>query len=85
MHPLKQQIKLFLWGLMTENNSPSLTRSLAVLFAVAFLIGSFYLLLCGLHWDHYETFATITGGGGGLLQGANKFINSKYQNGGNQQ
>ncbi len=80
---MKQQIKLFLWGLMSENNSPSLTRSLAVLFAAAFLIGSFYLLLRGQHWDHYETFATITGGGGIGGQVANKFVNSKY--GGNQQ
>jgi len=46
---------------------------------VAFLIGSFYLLIRGQGWEHYETFAAITGGGGIGGQVANKFLNNKYQ------
>ncbi len=78
---MKDKILDFLKGLMYEPGGPSLTRSLAVLFAAAFLIGSFYLMVRGMHWDHYETFALITGGGGAGLQGANKFINSKFTGG----
>lgn len=29
-------------------------------------------------WGNYETFATITGGGGAATQVANKLINSKF-------
>jgi len=76
---LKQTIKNFLKGLMYEPGGPSLTRSLSVIFAVAFLIGSFYLLIRGQGWEHYETFAAITGGGGIGGQVANKFLNNKYQ------
>lgn len=81
---MKQQIIDFLKGLMYEPGGPSLTRSLAVLFAAAFLIGSFYLLVKGQHWDHYPDFAYITGGGGIGGQVANKFFNNKYMGGGQQ-
>ena len=81
---MKEQLLQFLRGLMYEPGGPSLTRSLSVIFAVAFLLGSFYLLLKGQHWDHYPDFAYITGGGGVGGQVFNKFINSKYQGGGNQ-
>ena len=79
---MKKAIKEFLRGLMYEPGGPSLTRSLAVVFAAAFLIGSFYLLVRGQHWDHYPDFAYITGGGGIGGQVANKFLNNKYGGGG---
>mgnify|MGYP003591331078 FL=1 len=64
--------------LLQEGNEYSLTRLLAVISFTAFLIGSFYLLLKGITWGNYETFATFTGGGGAITQIANKFINGKY-------
>lgn len=71
-----EEIKTFLKGLIYENGVPSRTGIISIIFALAFLIGSAYLLMYGITWPHYETFAvTTTGGGvGGLV--ANKFINS---------
>ena len=64
--------------LLYEQGELSLTRSLAVAGFLAFLAGSFYLIWKGSTWGNYETFATMTGGGGMATQIANKFINSKY-------
>jgi len=64
--------------LLQENGELSLTRVLAVVGFLAFLIGSAYLIWRGQKWDNYETFATMTGGGGLATQIANKFLNSKY-------
>lgn len=35
-------------------------------------------MLVGKRWDHYETFASLTGGGGAVTQIANKINNSMY-------
>lgn len=64
--------------LLCEQGELSLTRSLAVAGFLAFLIGSFVLIVKNQTWGNYETFATMTGGGGLASQIANKFINSKY-------
>lgn len=32
----------------------------------------------GLSWTGYDTFASLTGGGGAATQVVNKFINSRY-------
>lgn len=64
--------------LMYENNELSLTRSLAIVGWIAFLAVSVYLVLEHQYWQNYDTFASITGGGGGAIQVANKLINSKY-------
>lgn len=64
--------------LINENGVPSLTRMMSVVAFIAFLGASFYLMIQGQRWDHYETFAYITGGGGTGAQVVNKFINSKY-------
>ena len=64
--------------LLYESGELSLTRSLAVAGFLAFLIGSFVLIIKNQTWGNYETFATMTGGGGLASQLANKFINSKY-------
>lgn len=67
------------WSAMiNENGVPSLTRMMSIVAFIAFLFGSFYLMWKGQHWDHYETFAFITGGGGTGAQVANKYINSKF-------
>lgn len=64
--------------LLCENGALSLTRVLAVAGWLAFLGVSFYLVWRGASWENYETFASLTAGGGAATQIANKFINSKY-------
>lgn len=64
--------------LLYENEQLSLTRTLAIVGWLAFLLVSFYLVWRGTGWQNYETFASLTGGGGAATQVANKFINSKY-------
>lgn len=64
--------------LLYENDILSLTRVLAVIGWLAFLLVSFYLVWRGTGWQNYETFASLTGGDGAATQIANKFINSKY-------
>lgn len=72
------QIKIIMKGMFYENGLPSFTRVLALIGYLTFIIGSFYLMIKGIHWEDYSIFASYTGGGGVALQFANKFINSKY-------
>jgi len=74
----------FFVGLVYENGAPSLTRVISVVAFLAFLAASAYLILKGKRWDHYDTFATVTGGGGAVTQVANKVINSVYNSPSNQ-
>lgn len=67
-------------AMINENGAPSLTRALSIIAFIAFLVASFYLMVQGQKWEHYDTFAYITGGGGTGAQVVNKFINSKYNN-----
>lgn len=67
-----------LTSILKESDEYSLTRILAVISFTAFLLGSFYLLIRGITWGNYETFAMFTGGGGAATQVINKFINGKY-------
>ncbi len=69
---------IYLKMLLYENGELSLTRVLAVVGWAAFLIVSFYLVYERIAWANYDTFATLTGGGGGAIQVVNKLINSKY-------
>lgn len=71
-------LKKIINGLLYENDQLSLTRVLAISGWLAFLFVSFYLVYKGIGWQNYETFASLTGGGGAATQIANKFINSKY-------
>lgn len=64
--------------LLFENDQLSLTSVLAISGWLAFLIVSFILVFKGIGWQNYETFSTMTAGGGAATQIANKFINSKY-------
>lgn len=64
--------------ILKEGGVYSLTRIIAVVGFVAFLVGSAYLMWRGISWTGYDTFASLTGGGGAATQVVNKFINSKY-------
>lgn len=64
--------------ILKEDGRYSFTRVLALVGYIIFAGGSLYLLYKGTTWGNYETFATMTGGGGAVTQIANKFINSKY-------
>lgn len=68
-------VKRFLVNLLYENGEPSLTRIMAIGSYVAFFIATAYLILKDIGWAHYETFATLTAGGGFGTQVANKIIN----------
>lgn len=56
----------------------SLTRLIAFLGYLTFMIGSLYLLINNIDWGGYPVFATYTGAVGAAVQTTNKFINSKY-------
>lgn len=68
----------YLKMLLYENDELSLTRVIAVIGWLAFLAVSGYLVLAHQRWDNYDTFASLTGGGGAATQVVNKLINSKY-------
>lgn len=73
------EVKKYLMELLYEPEGPSLTRALSVFSFVSFVIASVYLMVSHTTWIHYETFATITGGGGLGGQVANKFMNNKKE------
>lgn len=64
--------------MLYENDMPSLTRFISLIAFTAFLACSAYLMFKNQTWQHYDTFAYITGGGGTTAQLFNKFFNSKY-------
>lgn len=64
--------------MLKEGGVYSLTRTLSIVSFLVFLVGSCYLLWKGQTWGNYETFATMTGGGGAVTQIANKLINSRF-------
>lgn len=68
----------FFKKMLYENDMPSLTRFLSLVAFGAFLLCSAYLIMKNQIWQHYDTFAYITGGGGTTAQLLNKFVNSKY-------
>lgn len=64
--------------LFYESGMFSLTRLIAFLGYLTFMIGSFYLLVNNIDWGGYPVFATYTGAVGAAVQTTNKYINSKY-------
>lgn len=61
-----KKIKIFFFGLLYENNEPSLTRCIIVAAFIVFIIGTgvdITMALFGKTWQSYQTFATVTGGG----------------------
>lgn len=77
--PMNTAVKNYLKGIFYEPEGPSLTRALSVFSFLCFIAASFYLVITHGQWAHYETFATITGGGGIGGQVANKFMNNKKE------
>jgi hypothetical protein len=78
----------FLKGMFYENGTPSRTGIFAgLLTVVPILVWAFvslYLCTTGKPFAYYETMclsAFGTSGGGGILAGANKLINSLYNSG----
>lgn len=69
---------LDLQEMFKENGSWSFTRIIAAVGYLAFIIGSAYLMIKNIHWQDYDTFAELTGGGGMATQLVNKLMNSKY-------
>ena len=65
-------------NILKENGVYSLTRILAAAGFAAFIVVSFYLAYTGKAFQYYDTFASLTGGGGAATQIANKLINSKF-------
>ena len=65
-------------NILKENNVFSFTRTLAAAGFAAFIVVSFYLAYTGKAFQYYDTFASLTGGGGAATQIANKLINSKF-------
>ena len=63
--------------LLYEDDCMSLTRVMAVACFFLFAAVSIYLVVRGASWSNYETFATLTGGGGAVTQLGNKLINSR--------
>lgn len=65
----------YLRGLFYENNEPSRASFMALVAFLAFLMGSAYLIIKDQTWAHYETFATLTMGGGVGTVLSNKLMN----------
>lgn len=71
-------IKKVFKQIFTEGGVYSFTRILIAIGYILFIGVTLYLVTKGKSWHHYDTFAVITAGGSGALQGVNKFINSKF-------
>ena len=69
---------IFARDLLYENNEASLTRFLSLIGYMLFAFVTIYLIVTGKNWENYMTFASYTGGGGAIMQLANKAINSKW-------
>ena len=65
-------------ALLYEGGQLSFTRVLVALSFLLFIIGTSYLMLEGKTWPDYDTFASLTGGGGIAAQIGNKLVMSKY-------
>jgi hypothetical protein len=71
-------MKNFLMGLLYEGDMPSLTRVLTAAAFILFVCVSLYLMINGIAWSHYDTFAYITGAGGIGGKLFDNFLNSKF-------
>ena len=78
MFKIKFSFHQMMYDLFYENGSLSFTRVIAATGYLAFIVGSFYLMLTNTNWESYAIFASYAGGGSAALQLGNKFVNSKY-------
>ena len=70
--------KFKLSEILKEDGQWSLTRWITFVSLIAFFIVTAYLVIKDINWSGYDTFASLTGGGGTASQLVNKFINGKY-------
>jgi hypothetical protein len=73
------RFKHFLFGLLYEQNEPSLTRVIIAFAFLTFIIGTgidVLLQTYGIHWADYPTFATVTGGGSLAGKVGDKIVNT---------
>lgn len=73
------KIKVFLFGLLYEQNEPSLTRVIIASAFLIFVIGTIadvILAINGIKWPDYYSFATITGGGSIVGKVGDKLVNT---------
>ena len=64
--------------MLFENGQLSYTRVISFSLLLLLIGVTLYLVATDHNWQHYETLASLTGGGSAATQIANKFINSKY-------
>ena len=62
--------------MLFENEQLSYTRVISFSLLLLLIGVTLYLVATGHNWQHYETLASLTGGGSAATQIANKFINS---------
>jgi hypothetical protein len=77
-----QKIKRFLFGLLYEQNEPSLTRVIIALAWLAFILGTIVdivLAIFNIKWPDYGTFAGISGGGALAGKVGDKIVNTFTQ------
>lgn len=73
------KFKEFLFGLLYEQNEPSLTRVIVAASFLIFVLGTVADIILQIHdvrWTDYGTFATITGGGALAGKVGDKLVNT---------
>lgn len=73
------RVKSFLFGLLYEQNEPSLTRVIIASAFLVFVVGTvvdIVLAIYNIRWQDYSTFATITGGGALAGKVGDKLVNT---------
>ena len=82
---MKRVLKEIISSILKDNDGTySGTKVVSAVCLLVFLIVSVYLAYRGMEWKNYESFSTATGLGGLGLRGANKFMNIKKYEGGEQ-
>lgn len=73
------RLKTFIFGLLYEQNEPSLTRVIIATAFLVFIVGTIadiVLAVSGIKWPDYPTFATITGGGAVAGKVGDRLVNT---------
>lgn len=73
------KIRNFLYGLLYEQDEPSLTRVIIASAFLIFIIGTIVDILLAVYsirWQDYGTFASITGGGALAGKVGDKIVNT---------
>lgn len=82
---MKRVLKEIISSILKDDDGTySGTKVVSAVCLLVFLVVSVYLAYRGMEWKNYESFSTATGLGGLGLRGANKFMNIKKYEGGEQ-